>query len=219
MGEPSSSELLGDTIKIGRRGSLSGKLKVIGIKGHVAYPQRASNPIHNGLPALTALTLEQWDQGNDSFPPSSFQISNIHAGVGANNVIPESMTIDFNIRFSTESNAEILKARVEAILDEEQMNYDIDWHLSGEPFLTTETRLIEVVSASVEAVTGIVPEQSTAGGTSDGRFIAPTGAQVVEIVPCNTSIHKVDECVRIADLEPLTDIYQTILENFGSSSR
>jgi len=216
VGEPSSSDVLGDTIKIGRRGSLSGILKIVGIGGHVAYPQRASNPIHSGLPALTALTQEQWDQGNDSFPPSSFQISNIHAGMGANNLIPESMTVDFNIRFSTESNAETLKARVESILDEAQLSYDIDWHLSGEPFLTTETKLIEVVSNSVEAITGIVPEQSTAGGTSDGRFIAPTGAQVVEIGPCNTTIHKVDECVRIADLEPLTNIYQTILEKLGS---
>lgn len=217
IGEPSSSDVLGDTIKVGRRGSLNGILKVVGIEGHVAYPQRASNPIHNGLPALTALVQEQWDRGNDSFPPSSFQISNIHAGTGANNVIPESMTIDFNIRFSTESNAETLKARIEGILDAAQLNYEIDWHLSGEPFLTTATRLIEVVSNSVEAITGIVPQQSTAGGTSDGRFIAPTGAQVVEIGPCNTTIHKVDECVRIADLEPLTGIYQAILENLSSA--
>lgn len=217
VGEPSSSDVLGDTIKVGRRGSLNGILKVVGIEGHVAYPQRASNPIHNGLPALTALVQEQWDRGNDAFPPSSFQISNIHAGMGANNVIPESMTIDFNIRFSTESNAETLKARIEGILDAAQLNYKIDWHLSGEPFLTTATRLIEVVSNSVEAVTGIVPQQSTAGGTSDGRFIAPTGAQVVEIGPCNTTIHKVDECVRIADLEPLTGIYQAILENLSSA--
>jgi len=217
VGEPSSSQELGDTIKIGRRGSLSGKLRVIGVKGHVAYPQLASNPIHNGLPALTALIKEQWDEGNESFPPSSFQISNIHAGVGANNVIPDSMTVDFNVRFSTESNAESLKARIESIFEQAQMNCEIDWHLSGEPFLTTESRLIEVVSASVEAITGLVPEQSTAGGTSDGRFIAPTGAQVVEIGPCNATIHKVNECVRIADLEPLTGIYQAILENLASS--
>ena len=215
VGEPSSSETLGDTIKIGRRGSLSCRLKIIGIKGHVAYPQLASNPIHSALPALSALTSMQWDKGNASFPPTSLQISNIHAGVGANNVIPASMDIDFNLRFSTELDAESIKERVATILTENKLTYEIHWHLSGEPFLTCEPELIAAVSDSVREVTGIVPQQSTAGGTSDGRFISPTGTQVVEFGPCNSTIHKINERVRIADLDKLSDVFEAILKKLA----
>lgn len=212
VGEPSSIETLGDTIKIGRRGSLSAKLIVKGIGGHVAYPHRAVNPIHNALPVLLSLTRTQWDQGNTPFPPTSLQISNIQAGTGANNVIPDTLEVDFNLRYSTELDAETIKQRVADLLNKEKLNHEIQWHLSGEPFLTTAGKLIAVVSDSVEKVTGIVPERSTAGGTSDGRFIAPTGTEVVEIGPCNTTIHKANECIRIDDLDKLSAIYQAILE-------
>lgn len=212
VGEPSSTEQLGDTIKIGRRGSLSGKLKVNGIQGHVAYPQLASNPIHGALPALTALTQIQWDAGNDSFPPTSFQISNVHAGTGANNVIPESMEIDFNLRFSTELDADTIKRQINAVMDSENIDYEIDWHLSGEPFLTHSGQLITAVTHSIEKITGHTTELSTAGGTSDGRFIAPTGAEVIELGPCNATIHKVDERVSIAELEQLSNVYQCVIE-------
>ena len=213
VGEPSSSKRLGDTIKIGRRGSLSCKLKVQGIKGHVAYPELASNPIHSALPALAKLTAAAWDAGNENFPPTSFQISNIHAGVGANNVIPDSMEIDFNLRYSTELDAETIKQRVEMILAEDGFDYQTQWHLSGEPFLTKESQLIDAVKRSVEEVIGIKPALSTAGGTSDGRFISPAGAQVVELGPCNATIHKIDERIRISDIELLTETYTKILVN------
>ena len=213
VGEPSSSKRLGDTIKIGRRGSLSCKLKVQGIKGHVAYPELASNPIHSALPALAKLTAAAWDTGNDNFPPTSFQISNVHAGVGANNVIPDSMEIDFNLRYSTELDAETIKQRVEMILAEDGFDYQTQWHLSGEPFLTKESQLIDAVKRSVEEVIGIKPALSTAGGTSDGRFISPAGAQVVELGPCNATIHKIDERIRISDIELLTETYAKILVN------
>lgn len=213
VGEPSSSKRLGDTIKIGRRGSLSCKLKVQGIKGHVAYPELASNPIHSALPALAKLTAAAWDTGNDNFPPTSFQISNVHAGVGANNVIPDSMEIDFNLRYSTELDAETIKQRVEMILAEDGLDYQTQWHLSGEPFLTKESQLIDAVKRSVEEVIGIKPALSTAGGTSDGRFISPAGAQVVELGPCNATIHKIDERIRISDIELLTETYTKILVN------
>ena len=213
VGEPSSSKRLGDTIKIGRRGSLSCKLKVQGIKGHVAYPELASNPIHSALPALAKLAATAWDAGNDNFPPTSFQISNIHAGVGANNVIPDSMEIDFNLRYSTELDAETIKQRVEMILAEDGFDYQTQWHLSGEPFLTKESQLIDAVKRSVEEVIGIKPALSTAGGTSDGRFISPAGAQVVELGPCNATIHKIDERIRISDIELLTETYTKILVN------
>lgn len=219
VGEPSSTEKLGDTIKVGRRGSLSCKLKAIGIKGHVAYPQLASNPIHNALPALAELSRTEWDQGNASFPPTSFQISNIHAGVGANNVIPDSMEVDFNIRYSTELDAESIKARVESILDKDELNYEINWHLSGEPFFTTEPELIDAVAASVEEITGIKPEQTTNGGTSDGRFISPAGAQVVEFGPCNTTIHKINERIRISDIDLLARVYESVLERVSQLSK
>jgi len=211
VGEPSSTEKVGDTIKIGRRGSLSGKLKIIGIQGHVAYPQLARNPIHIGIPVLDAIKRIEWDQGNAAFPATSFQISNIHAGTGANNVIPEAMEVDFNLRFSTEITAENIKQRIGKVLDQAKISYELKWHLSGEPFLTVAERLIDVVSQSVFEVTGLTPEKSTAGGTSDGRFIAPTGAELVELGPCNASIHKVDERVGIDELDQLTDIYQAII--------
>ncbi len=211
VGEPSSTDSLGDTIKIGRRGSLSCKLIVSGIKGHVAYPHLARNPIHEALPVLAELTAIQWDEGNEAFPPTSFQISNVHAGVGANNVIPASIEIDFNLRYSTELTAELIKQRIEEVLDKAKIDYECQWHLSGEPFLTSKSRLIDVVSNSVTEVTGIIPERSTAGGTSDGRFIAPTGTEVVELGPCNATIHKIDECVKIDDLDKLSQIYESII--------
>lgn len=212
VGEPSSDQATGDVIKTGRRGSLGGKLRVQGIQGHVAYPQLANNPIHSALPALTALTAEIWDQGNAAFPATSLQISNINAGTGANNVIPGSLSAEFNLRYSTELDADTIKRRVHEILDQHGLDYHLDWHLSGEPFLTEGGELIRVVMASIEAITGLPPRTSTAGGTSDGRFIAPTGAEVVELGPCNATIHKINECVKVADLERLTLIYQQILE-------
>jgi len=212
VGEPSSTEILGDTIKIGRRGSLSCKLKVIGIEGHVAYPQLASNPIHNALPALAELTACKWDSGNNSFPPTSFQISNIHAGVGPNNVIPDVMEVDFNLRYSTELDAETIKNQVQTILDKDGIEYEIYWHLSGEPYLTTETELIDIVAASVAEETGVTPQCSTAGGTSDGRFISPAGSQVVEFGPCNVTIHKINERIKIDDIDKLAAVYESVLK-------
>ena len=212
VGEPSSSERLGDTIRIGRRGSLSCKLLVKGIRGHVAYPHLARNPIHEALPVLLRLTKTHWDDGNESFQPTSFQISNIHGGVGANNVIPEQLEIDFNLRFSTEHTSSALIRQIEQELNSAGIDYECQWHVSGEPFLTVEPRLITVVQACVKQVTGILPDASTGGGTSDGRFIAPTGAQVVEIGPCNATIHKLNERMRIADIEKLSDIYELILQ-------
>ena len=211
VGEPSSSKQLGDVIRVGRRGSLSGRLTVQGVEGHVAYSHLASNPIHHAMPALADLVAQQWDEGNADFPPTGMQISNINAGVGANNVIPGTLIADFNFRFSTESTAEQLKQRVTEVLDAHELQYQIDWHLSGEPFLTREGELRNAALEAIHAVTGLRSECSTAGGTSDGRFIAPGGAQVIELGPCNATIHKVNECVRIADLEPLANIYREIL--------
>ncbi len=219
VGEPSSTEKLGDTIKVGRRGSLSCKLKIIGIKGHVAYPQLASNPIHNALPALAELTNAEWDSGNDSFPPTSFQISNIHAGVGANNVIPDTMEVDFNLRYSTELDAETIKTRVQSILDKDEFEYEINWHLSGEPFLTSAPELIDLVASSVAEETGIDPERTTSGGTSDGRFISPAGAQVVEFGPCNATIHKINERIRISDIDLLANVYESVLQRMVQLSK
>ena len=212
VGEPSSSERLGDTIRIGRRGSLSCKLLVKGIRGHVAYPHLARNPIHEALPVLLRLAETHWDDGNESFQPTSFQISNIHGGVGANNVIPERLEIDFNLRFSTEPTSSALIKQIERELNSAGIDYECQWHGSGEPFLTDEPRLITVVQDCVKQVTGILPDASTGGGTSDGRFIAPTGSQVVEIGPCNATIHKLNERIRIADIEKLSDIYELILQ-------
>ena len=213
VGEPSAKERLGDLIRVGRRGSLSGTLTVQGIQGHVAYPEKALNPIHAAMPALAELARERWDEGNADFPPTSFQISNLNAGTGANNVIPGTLTALFNFRFSTASHAQDLRARVESILDRHDLRWHIDWHLSGEPFLTSPGgRVRETVVAVCRDLCGIEPEQSTGGGTSDGRFIAPLGAEVVELGPVNATIHKVDECVAVADLERLPALYQAICE-------
>jgi succinyl-diaminopimelate desuccinylase len=216
VGEPSSSEKLGDTIKIGRRGSLGAKLNVQGTQGHVAYPQLALNPIHKVLPALTELTNSTWDTGNDAFPATSFQISNINAGTGATNVIPAHIEIDFNFRFSTELNAAAIQSRVTMLLDDAELDYKIDWNLSGEPFLTDSGKLIETVAASIKQHTGLDTDRSTAGGTSDGRFIAPTGAEVVELGPCNATIHQIDEKVTVAELDALTEVYQSVLQGLVS---
>ena len=213
VGEPTSSDKLGDTIKNGRRGTMSGKLKVKGIQGHIAYPQLARNPIHQAAPALAALTNEIWDKGNDYYLPTSFQISNIHGGTGASNVIPGEVVIDFNFRFCTESTAEDLQQRVQAILDAHQLDYDLSWTIGGQPFLTPKGNLSDALSAAILAETGIQTELSTTGGTSDGRFIAQICPQVVEFGPPNASIHKIDEHIALADLEPLKNIYRRSLEN------
>lgn len=211
VGEPSSTKQLGDVIKNGRRGSLNGILTVHGKQGHVAYPHLADNPIHRAAPALADLSREVWDQGNAFFPATSFQISNISAGTGANNVIPADLQVVFNFRFSTELTAEQLKARTHAILDAHGLTYSLDWNLSGQPFLTAEGELVAAAQAAIREVVGIETELSTSGGTSDGRFIAPTGAQVLELGVLNATIHQIDERVEVASLEPLTDIYQAIL--------
>jgi succinyl-diaminopimelate desuccinylase len=212
VGEPSSSKQLGDTVKIGRRGSLGAKLVVKGTQGHVAYPQLAINPIHKVLPVLAALTDITWDEGNASFPATTFQISNINAGTGATNVIPGQVEVDFNFRFSTELDASAIQSRVIALLGEAGLNYQIDWNLSGEPFLTDTGRLVEAVSESIQQHCRLDTERSTAGGTSDGRFIAPTGAEVVELGPCNATIHQIDEKITVAELDKLSDVYQGVLE-------
>ncbi|SEO67599.1 succinyldiaminopimelate desuccinylase [Luteibacter sp. UNC138MFCol5.1] len=213
VGEPSAKERLGDLIRVGRRGSLSGTLTVRGVQGHVAYPEKAKNPIHAFAPALAALAAERWDEGNADFPPTSFQVSNLNAGTGANNVIPGELVALINFRFSTASTADALRERAEAILRAHDVDFAIDWHLSGHPFLAPPGgRLREVVAAVCRDLCGIDPEQSTGGGTSDGRFIAPMGAEVIELGPVNATIHKVDECVSIADLERLPDLYEAICE-------
>jgi succinyl-diaminopimelate desuccinylase len=211
VGEPSSHERLGDIIKNGRRGSLNGTLKVRGKQGHVAYPQLADNPVHRAAPALAELCAEQWDSGNADFPPTSFQISNIAAGTGAENVIPGELTARFNLRFSTALTPEVIRGRVEAILDRHGLDYHIHWHLSGMAFLTPAGALVAAAREAITAVTGVVPTLSTSGGTSDGRFIAPTGAQVLELGPINATIHRVDECVAVADLDRLSTIYEDML--------
>ncbi|MDB2650311.1 succinyl-diaminopimelate desuccinylase [Porticoccaceae bacterium] len=213
VGEPSSSEKCGDTIKNGRRGSLGCKLRVIGKQGHVAYPHLADNPIHNVAPALAELANTEWDRGNDFFPATSFQISNINGGTGATNVIPGELDIVFNFRFSTEVTEQQLRETTEAILNKHQLNYEIDWHLSGQPFLTAEGELVDAAVTAVKQVTGMDTLLSTAGGTSDGRFIAPMGTQVVELGPVNATIHQINECVAVADLDQLTIIYESLLEN------
>ncbi len=213
VGEPSCTSLLGDTIKNGRRGSLGAKLIVHGIQGHVAYPHLAKNPIHQIVPALAELTAIEWDQGNAFFPPTSFQISNINAGTGATNVIPGDIEVLFNFRFSTELTQEKIASRVEALLKSHDLDYDIDWVLSGHPFLTAKGDLVDAAQKSITEITGLKTELSTAGGTSDGRFIAPTGSQVIELGPLNATIHKVNECVASKDLDDLSLIYEKILEN------
>ncbi len=211
VGEPSSSKAIGDVIKNGRRGSLNGILKVIGKQGHVAYPQLADNPIHKVAPALAELTNQIWDNGNSFFPATSFQISNIHSGTGANNVIPADIDVVFNFRFSTEVTAEQLKERTETILNKHGLTYDLAWSLSGLPFLTAKGELVAASVAAIKEITGLDTELSTSGGTSDGRFIAPTGAQVLELGPINATIHQINECVNVADLDILTQLYQGIL--------
>lgn len=213
VGEPSSTTVVGDVIKNGRRGSLGGILTVNGVQGHVAYPHLADNPIHKLAPALAELTAEHWDNGNEFFPATSFQISNINGGTGATNVIPGSVEVIFNFRFSTEVTEEILRERTEEIFNRHGLRYDLQWTLSGQPFLTPRGELVNAVVAAIKTETGIETELSTSGGTSDGRFIAPTGAQVVELGPINATIHKVNECISAADLETLTRIYERALEN------
>jgi succinyl-diaminopimelate desuccinylase len=212
VGEPTSHERLGDTIKIGRRGSLSGRLTVHGVQGHIAYPHLADNPVHAFAPALAELVARHWDEGNQYFQPTSFQVSNLSAGTGAPNVIPGEMKVRFNLRFSTEQTVESLQLAVHGILDRHRVNYTLEWFVSGLPFFTQPGLLTEAVSAAVNDVTGVQPAFSTTGGTSDGRFIAPTGAQVVEIGVANATIHKVNECVRVDDVDALSLIYQRIME-------
>lgn len=213
VGEPSSKASLGDLIRVGRRGSLSGTLTVNGVQGHVAYPEKAKNPIHAFAPALAELAAECWDEGNADFPPTSFQVSNLNAGTGASNVIPGTLTALINFRYSTASRAEDLRARAEAMLSKHGLDYRIDWNLSGEPFLSPADGVLRDTVVSVcRELCGIEPEQSTGGGTSDGRFIAPLGAEVVELGPVNATIHKVDECVSVSDLEKLPGLYQAICE-------
>ena len=217
VGEPSSTTRLGDVIKNGRRGSLGATLHIKGVQGHVAYPHLARNPIHQAMPALDALVNEHWDAGNDFFPATSFQISNLRAGTGATNVIPGDVEVVFNFRFSTEVTSDELKARTETILDQHGLEYQIDWTLNGEPFLTAEGALVDAAIKGVEAVTGERPALSTSGGTSDGRFIATLGAQVVELGPLNDTIHKVNERVRASDLDDLSRIYEATLQALLSS--
>jgi succinyl-diaminopimelate desuccinylase len=212
VGEPTSGDHLGDTVKIGRRGSLSGKLTVHGIQGHVAYPHLADNPVHALAPALAELTARVWDHGNEYFQPTTFQVSNVSAGTGAPNVIPGELKARFNIRFSTEQTVEKMQQTITDILDRHKVNYTLEWFVSGLPFFTPPGRLSDAVQQAVQEKAGRKPELSTTGGTSDGRFIAPTGAQVVELGVINASIHKVNEHVRVADIETLTGMYERVME-------
>lgn len=212
IGEPSSSKQTGDVIRTGRRGSLNADLRFRGIQGHIAYPDKAVNPIHGAMSALSELVATEWDQGNEYFPPTSMQISNIHAGTGVNNVIPGEMNLKFNFRFSSESSAEELKARVHALLDRHNLDYTLSWMLSGHPFLTRQGVLISAVQQSIRQIMKLETRLSTSGGTSDGRFIAPTGTEVVELGPCNQTIHQANECVDLIQLNQLTDIYFDILK-------
>ncbi len=219
VGEPSSRATLGDLVRNGRRGSLNGKLTVHGIQGHVAYPDLAANPIHLAAPALATLADTSWDEGNAFYPPTSFQISNIAAGTGAENVIPGDLRAQFNFRFCTESTVESLIERTTAILDGAAFDYELDWHVSGQPFLTAGGDLLDAVRASIHETLGIAVEASTGGGTSDGRFIAPIGAEVVELGPVNATIHKIDECVSVADLDRLSATYERILERLVAGKK
>lgn len=213
VGEPSSTSLVGDVVKNGRRGSLGAKLTVRGVQGHVAYPHLAKNPIHLAAPALAEMAAEHWDDGNDFFPPTSFQVSNLNSGTGATNVIPGELQAIFNFRFSTESTVEGLQKRVEAILDKHGLDYHVEWALSGLPFLTEPGALLDAVAASIKTVTGRETTPSTSGGTSDGRFIATLGTQVVELGPVNATIHQINERVLASDLDVLTEIYyQTLVK-------
>ena len=213
VGEPTCTNKLGDTIKNGRRGSLSGNLTINGIQGHIAYPHLAKNPIHLAAPAIAELAQTEWDQGNEYFPPTTWHISNINSGTGATNVIPGTINMLFNFRFSTASTVETLQARVHKILDNHKLDYDLQWQLSGKPFLTPKAELANAMSNAIKSVTAIEPELSTSGGTSDGRFIADICKQVVEFGPCNATIHKLNENVGVDEIEPLSRIYQLTLEN------
>ena len=217
VGEPTSVERTGDMIKNGRRGTLSGKLTVKGIQGHIAYPHLARNPIHDLAPAFAELVAIEWDRGNAFFPPTSWQVSNIHGGTGASNIIPGSVVVDFNFRFSTESTPESLQQRVEAVLQKHGLQYELKWTLGGLPFLTTPGDLVTAVQAAIHAETGLETELSTTGGTSDGRFIAQICPQVIELGPPNASIHKIDEHIALADIEPLKNIYRRVLENLAAA--
>ncbi|RYF08710.1 MAG: succinyl-diaminopimelate desuccinylase [Comamonadaceae bacterium] len=218
VGEPTSVNQTGDMIKNGRRGTLSGRLTVRGIQGHIAYPQLARNPIHQAVPALAELAATVWDEGNAFFPPTSWQMSNIHGGTGASNVIPGTVVIDFNFRFSTESTADGLQSRVHALLDRYDLEYDLVWTLGGQPFLTTPGELVDAVQQAITAETGLTTELSTTGGTSDGRFIAQICPQVIELGPPNATIHKIDECIAVADIEPLKNIYRRTLDNLNAQA-
>lgn len=211
VGEPSSTVKVGDVIKNGRRGSISGDLTIRGVQGHVAYPHLVENPIHMAAPALNDLASELWDEGNEFFPPTSLQISNIHAGTGATNVVPGHIDVQFNLRFSTEVTANEIKERTNAILNRYGLNFDINWTLSGNPFITDRGDLVDACVDSIKSITGLDTELSTSGGTSDGRFIAPTGAQVVELGPINATIHKVNERVKADDLDTLSSLYENIM--------
>lgn len=218
VGEPSSVERLGDMIKNGRRGSLSGKLTVIGVQGHIAYPQLARNPIHGAMPALAELAGIRWDEGNDFFQPTSFQCSNVHAGTGATNVIPGSLVVDFNFRYSTESTPDALKARVHEVLDRHGLEYRLDWTLGGLPFLTRPAELVRAMQQAIRDEVGVETELSTTGGTSDGRFISRICPQVVEFGPVNRMIHKIDEHIEVAQVEPLKNIYRRALERLEAGA-
>ena len=211
VGEPSSDKRIGDVIRIGRRGSLNGKLTVKGIQGHVAYPELAENPIHTFAPALKELTEEVWDRGNSYFPPTSLQVSNIQGGTGVENIIPGHLDVQFNLRFCTELDEQTIKQRTHAILDKHGINYELNWRLSGHPFLTQPGELIDAAHAAIKTVTGYDTKDDTGGGTSDGRFIAPTGAQVIELGALNESIHKINEHINVNDLEILSIIYEQVL--------
>jgi len=212
VGEPSSTDAAGDVIKNGRRGSLGGWLTVKGVQGHVAYPHKVKNPIHLAAPALAELACEQWDNGNEFFPATSFQISNINGGTGATNVVPGTLKVIFNFRFSTELTHDQIIARTEAILDKHQLIYDLDWILSGEAFLTPPGDLVDATRAAITAATGLESQMSTSGGTSDGRFIAPSGAQVIELGAINATIHQLNECVSADDLDKISIIYEGVLQ-------
>ena len=213
VGEPSSDNKLGDIVKNGRRGSISGTLTVRGKQGHVAYPHLADNPIHRATPALDELAHIEWDLGNEFFPKTTFQISNINAGTGATNVIPDELQVMFNLRYSTEVDDQILRTRIETILHKHKLNFDVQWNLSGKPFLTPRGELVAATQKAIKEICGYETKLSTAGGTSDGRFIAPTGAQVLELGPLNATIHQIDENVSVADLDTLSEIYERILEH------
>lgn len=212
VGEPSSTDRVGDVVKNGRRGSMTANLRIHGIQGHVAYPHLADNPVHRAIPALNELVAIEWDQGNEFFPPTSMQIANVQAGTGSNNVIPGELFVQFNFRFSTELTDTLIKQRVQELLDRHKLNYSIDWWLSGQPFLTARGALVDAVVNAVEHYAELTPQLLTTGGTSDGRFIAQMGAQVVELGPVNATIHKVNECVHAADLQLLSRMYQRIME-------